>query len=91
MDFDGPFDLDVVAGVDEEAVGNRRLVQRGELGGAETGFLFHEMRRHEIAVGDERLGERQADHAFWKLGFGMSQLVIHKNELRGGFFQAGRT
>jgi hypothetical protein len=63
VDFDGAFDLGVVAGVDEEAVGNGRLVPGGELGGAEAGFLFHEVRGDQVAVGNERLGERQADHA----------------------------
>ena len=63
MDFDGVLDFDVVAGVDEEAVGNGRLVPCGELGGAEAGFLFHEVRGDQIAVGNERFGERQADHA----------------------------
>ena len=61
MDFDGTSDLDVVAGVDEEAVGNGGLMPCGELGGTEAGFLLHEMCRHQIAVRNERLGERQAD------------------------------
>jgi hypothetical protein len=40
---------------------------RGELRGAETGFLFHEVLLNEIAVGDEGFRERKNDDALWKV------------------------
>ena len=58
-------------------------MQCGEFRGAEAGFLFHEMRLHEIAVGDERFCEGQADHAFRQMGFHVDELVVGEDEFRG--------
>ncbi len=89
MHLDGAFDFHVVAGVDEEPVGNGSLMPGRELGGTEAGFLLHEVRRDEIAVRDERFGERQADHALREVRFGMNEFVVDEDELCGGFGEAG--
>ena len=41
----------------------------------------------EFAVGDERFGQRQADHAGGELGFGVDERVVDEHELRGGGVQ----
>ena len=64
-------------------------MQGGEFGRPEAGFLLHEMRLHQIAVRDERLGERQADDAFREAGFHMHELVVHENQFRRRRFEAG--
>ena len=89
VDFDGAFDLDVVAGVDEEAVGNGRLVPCRELGGAEARFLLHEVRGDEVAVRNQGHGEWKADHTLREIRLGVDEFFVDEDELGGGFFEAG--
>ena len=88
--LDGAGHLDIVRHVDEQAVGQGRLMQGGELGGAQTRFLLHEMFLHQVAMRDERLGEGQADDAFRQAGgIRADQLIVHEHQLRSRCFQSG--
>ncbi len=71
VDLDAALNLEVVRDVDEEAIADGRLVERRVSGGAEAGFLLHEMSLDEFRMGDEGLCEWKADDAGRKLGFRM--------------------
>ena len=88
-DFDAALDLDVGGDVDEEAVGEMGFVKGGPLGRAEAGVLLHEVLADEVAVGDQGLGQRQAEDAGGELGFGVEELVVGEDEFGGGGFEGG--
>ena len=88
--FDRACDLGVVRHMHKKPVGNRCFVQGGKLCRAKPRFLFHEMRLHQVAVRNERFGQRQADDAGGDMAFGVDQLIVGKNKLCGCFAEAMR-
>ena len=69
--------LDALGHVDEGAVLEERLVQRGELGGAQLGGLREQVRLHEVGVLEQRVLQRVEDDAV-SCARGVERLVRHK-------------
>lgn len=86
-DLNGGVEDDSCRDVDEDAVRQVGGVQGDVLGGAETGFILHEVLFHEIGEFLHGAGEGHDEDSLGKGGAGVDEVPVAEEEVSFAFFE----